>query len=170
MLLRFEPENCYELEDEVGLCLQGQVKASCSNEKQKVCKEVLPLLERCEDDWCLRRTVETYSQFIVKGKDDVADVIIHVNEGESCTFGDVLWFSDSLVSMSVLKDQVPFEKGSAYKRQKNYEATTTSIFSLSILSCNRFARSISGRGCYSCNGQLNGSKTTANASWYGRKS
>ena len=30
------PENCYELEDEVGLCLQGQVKASCSMKSESL--------------------------------------------------------------------------------------------------------------------------------------
>ena len=129
------PENCYELEEEVGLCLQGQVRASCSDKKQKVCKEVLPLLESCKDDWCRRETVEEYSQFIEKGKNDVADIIIQVNEGESCDFGEVLWFSDSSVPFEVLKEQVPFKKGDAYRSQK-ISKLQQRLFSLSQFSAN----------------------------------
>ena len=127
------PENCYELEDEVGLCLQAQVRASCVQNKDKICKEIEPILEQCEDDWCRRETVERYSQFITKGKNEAADIIIRVNEGESCTFGDVLWFSDSTVPFDVLKDQVPFSKGQAYKSKK-ISKLQQRLFSLSQFS------------------------------------
>lgn len=128
------PENCYELEEEVGVCLQAQVEASCSNKDQKeLCEEVLSSLQKCQDDWCFREFVERYPQFIEKGKRDIADIIIQVDEGESCTFGDVLWFSDSLVPFNVLRDQVPFEKGDAYK-SKDVTKLQQRLFSLSQFS------------------------------------
>ena len=127
------PENCYELEEDLGLCLEGQVKASCSSQKQPICKEILPKLKECTDDWCRRALVEKHSQFIQKGKSEIADIIIQVNEGESCVFGDVLWFSNALVPITVLEEQIPFSKGDAYRRQK-IATLQQHLFSLSQFS------------------------------------
>ena len=40
------------------------------------------MLERCEDDWCPVEPLKLFSVYR-QGKDDVADVIIHVNEGKA---------------------------------------------------------------------------------------
>ncbi len=112
------PSNCHQLVEQTGMCLSQQVRANCLLNEKTWCEDVLSKLDSCTSDWCLEQLATPYESITDRPSEYVADVVVRFQEGPSCKFGEVEWLTRTTIDDAVLKDQIPFRKGSIFRASK----------------------------------------------------